>query len=242
MTARWFVLAPLALLLAAPAGAEKLSKEELAGKLHGVQASDIKDSPIPGLYQVVVGTDVAYITEDGRYAFQGDLYDLKDSANLTENARAASRVALLSAVDRSTAIIFKPKNGKVKHRVTVFTDVDCGYCRQFHRDIDKVNALGIEVDYLFFPRTGPNTSSWTKAEHVWCAKDQKAALTRAKLGGAVPDTDASCGATPVEAQYELGQEVGVSGTPAIFADDGQLLGGYVPPQKLFELLEQEDSK
>ena len=135
-------------------------------------------------------------------------------------------------------IVFKPKNGEVKHRVTVFTDVDCGYCRQFHRDIDKVNALGIEVDYMSFPRTGPNTESWAKAEHVWCAKDRNAALTEAKLGGAVPD--ATCASTPVESQYNLGQLVGVRGTPAIFAENGQMLGGYLPPNQLLKLLEQQD--
>ena len=240
MTARWFALLPGLALAAANVSAQSLSKEEVAAKLNGVQASQITESPITGLYQVAVGTSIAYVTTDGRYAFEGDLYDLDDSVNLTENARAAGRVAMLSAVDRDSMIIFKPKDGDVKHRVMIFTDVDCGYCRQFHRDIDKVTALGIEVDYMFFPRTGPNTESWAKAEHVWCAKDRNAALTEAKLGGAVPT--ASCGSTPVEAQYTLGQRVGVRGTPAIFAEDGQMLGGYLPPNKLLELLEQEDQK
>jgi thiol:disulfide interchange protein DsbC len=237
VNARWSTLWLGCVLLAAQAAqAGALSKEELAAKLNGVDASQIADSPLAGFYQVAVGTQVAYVSTDGRYVLEGDLYDLQDSVNLTENARAEERVQLLSAVDRDSMIIFAPKNGEVKHRVTVFTDVDCGYCRQFHRDIDKVTALGIEVDYLSFPRTGPNTESWTKAEHVWCAKDRKSALTEAKLGGAVPD--ATCASPPVEAEYNLGHLVGVQGTPAIFAENGQMLGGYLTPKQLLDSLEK----
>jgi thiol:disulfide interchange protein DsbC len=237
--ARWATFGLGFVLFAAQsAQAASLSKEELAAKLNGVEASHITDSPISGFYQVSVGTNVAYVSTDGRYVLEGDLYDLEDSVNLTENARAKERVQLLSAVDRDSMIIFRPKNGDVKYRVTVFTDVDCGYCRQFHRDIDKVTALGIEVDYLSFPRTGPNTESWKKAEHVWCAKDRNAALTEAKLGGAVPD--ATCPSPPVEAEYNLGHLVGVQGTPAIFAENGQMIGGYLAPKQLLAALEKSD--
>src|SRR5690606_17166613 len=113
--------------------------------------------------------------------------------------------------------------------------IDCGYCRQFHREIDQVTAMGVEVRYLFFPRTGPNTESWTKADHVWCAPNHNAALTRAKLGGEVPD--ASCASTPVQEHYALGQRIGVRGTPAVFNEAGDLIGGYLPPAALARVLE-----
>jgi thiol:disulfide interchange protein DsbC len=234
---KWIVL-PLGLLVTAAWADDDapLSKTELAAKLNGVDPGDITDSPLPGLYQVAVGSSVAYVTEDGRYLVQGDVYDLSTSQNLTEDTRAKARVALLGSVPRDEMIVFSPKDGKVKHTITMFTDIDCGYCRQFHRDIDKVNALGIEVHYLFFPRTGPNTESWTKAEEVWCAKDRKSALTRAKLGGAVPD--AKCGETPVEEHWDLGRRVGVRGTPAIFAENGELVGGYLPPEELEKRLDE----
>jgi thiol:disulfide interchange protein DsbC len=215
-----------------------LTKEQLAAKLPGVEAGQISEAPMPGIYQVAIGTNIAYVTADGRYAFEGELYDLQNGSNVTEQTRAEARVDLLAAVDPAQMIIFRPKDGAVKHRVMIFTDVDCGYCRQFHRDIDKVTALGIEVDYLSFPRTGPNTESWTKAEHVWCAKDRNVALTEAKLGGAVPD--ASCASTPVEAEYNLGHLVGVRGTPAIFSEQGELLGGYLTPKQLLDSLEKSD--
>jgi thiol:disulfide interchange protein DsbC len=213
-----------------------VSKDELAGKLNGVEAKDITDSPIKGLYQITLGSTVAYITNDGRYLFKGDIYDADTSANLTEETRAQARVAMLASVDPKSMIVFKPKDGKVKHTVTVFTDVDCGYCRQFHREIDKVTALGIEVHYLFFPRTGPNTESWEKAERVWCAPDRNAALTKAKLGGDLPKP--SCGNTPVEEHWSLGRKIGVRGTPSMFSESGELVGGYLPPATLAKALDE----
>lgn len=224
---------------AASALAEDLTKEQLAGQLQGINAKDISDSPMPGIFQVAVGSNVAYVSSDGRYIIQGDIYDAKTSANLTEETRARARVAMLEEVDPASMIVFKPADGKVKHTITVFTDVDCGYCRQFHREIDKVTALGIEVHYLSFPRTGPNTESWAKADEVWCAKDRNAALTRAKLGGEV--SGASCDNTPVEAHYELGHRIGVRGTPAIFNEAGQLIGGYLPPATLAKVLDDPNA-
>jgi thiol:disulfide interchange protein DsbC len=228
-------LLPLA-FVAVGVGADELTKEQLASQLNGIDAKDISNSPVPGIYQVAVGSNVAYVTSDGRYIIRGDIYDAKSSTNLTEESRAKARVAMLKSVDPASMIVFKPAAGKpVKHTVTIFTDVDCGYCRQFHREIDKVTALGIEVHYLFYPRTGPNTESWAKAEAVWCAPDRNAALTRAKLGGEVPK--AKCAKTPVESTYALGQRIGVRGTPAIFSETGELIGGYLPPNSLAKVLD-----
>jgi thiol:disulfide interchange protein DsbC len=225
--------------VAAGASAQTLTKEELASKLNGIEASDISDSPVPGIYQVAVGASVAYVTADGRYIIRGDIYDAETSANVTEETRAAARVEMLEAVDPKTMIVFKPANGQVKHTIHIFTDIDCGYCRQFHREIDKVTALGIEVHYLFYPRTGPDTESWAKADQVWCAPNRNTALTRAKLGGEIPEVPAC--STPVEAQYELGRRIGVRGTPAIFSYPGELIGGYLPPATLAKVLDDPNA-
>jgi thiol:disulfide interchange protein DsbC len=236
----------LAILLALPLGlaaagasAQEITKDELAKRLNGIAVDDITDAPIAGLYQVAVGANVAYVTKDGRYIVRGDIFDADTSANVTEETRARARVTMLGSVDPETMIVFKPASGEVKHTVTIFTDIDCGYCRQFHREIDKVTALGIEVHYLFFPRTGPNTESWTKAEQVWCAADHNSALTRAKLGGEIPEA-AEC-ATPVADQYALGQRIGVRGTPAVFSEAGELLGGYLPPATLAKVLDDPNA-
>jgi thiol:disulfide interchange protein DsbC len=205
--------------------------------LNGISAADISDAPIPGMYEVAVGANVAYVTKDGRYIIRGDIIDVETSANVSEETRARARATMLGSVDPATMIVFKP-NGAVKHTITIFTDVDCGYCRQFHREIDKVTALGIEVHYLFYPRTGPNSESWTKADEVWCAPDHNSALTRAKLGGSLPEP--GC-ATPVAEHFELGQRIGVRGTPAIFNEAGDLIGGYLPPATLAKVLDDPNA-
>ena len=236
----------LATLIALPLGfaavgvsAADLTKEELASRLNGIAVEDITDAPIAGMYEVAVGANVAYVTKDGRYIIRGDIINVETSANVSEETRARARATMLHGVDPASMIVFKPANGQVKHTVTIFTDVDCGYCRQFHREIDKVTALGIEVHYLFYPRTGPNTESWTKAEEVWCAPDHNSALTRAKLGGELPG-NAKC-ANPVETHYDLGQRIGVRGTPAIFNEAGDLIGGYLPPASLANVLDDPNA-
>jgi thiol:disulfide interchange protein DsbC len=238
---KWLVL-PLGFALSASFADEapELTKEELAAKLNNVSPSDISDSPIPNLYQVTLGSNVAYVTRDGRYVVQGEIIDVADGENLTEHTRARARVNLLASVDPASMIVFSPPEGEVKHTITIFTDIDCGYCRQFHREIEKVNDLGIAVHYLFYPRTGRKTESWDKADAVWCADDRNAALTRAKLGGEVPSE--RCDGTPVEAHFTLGQQVGVRGTPAVFSESGELLGGYLPPATLLEVLEEPASE
>jgi thiol:disulfide interchange protein DsbC len=233
---------PIALSLGfavAGASAQELTKEELAAQLNGIAVEDIKDAPIPGIYEVAVGANVAYVTKDGRFIIRGDIYDAETSANVSEETRARARATMLGSVDPESMIVFKPASGEVKHTVTIFTDIDCGYCRQFHREIDKVTALGIEVHYLFYPRTGPNTESWTKADQVWCAANHNTALTRAKLGGEIPEGEAC--ATPVESHFELGQRIGVRGTPAVFSEAGELLGGYLPPASLAKLLDDPNA-
>jgi thiol:disulfide interchange protein DsbC len=235
--ASW-LLTPLILALPAAMAQDAATptRAEIAAKLSGVDAADLRDSAIDGFYEINVGSKVAYISVDGRFLMEGELYDLESSENLTENSRAAARVALLAGVDPSQMIVFSPKDRPVEHTITIFTDIDCGYCRQFHREIDQVTALGVEVHYLFYPRTGPATDSWSKAEKVWCAADRNTALTNAKLGGQVPDL--TCDENPVADHYDLGHLVGVTGTPSVYTSGGVHIGGYLPPQELLSTLNE----
>jgi thiol:disulfide interchange protein DsbC len=219
---------------------QPISKQELASRYPGLTANNIHDGPMPGLYEVVIANNVSYITTDGRFLIRGDIVDLSNQKNLTAATRAANRSRLLAAIDPSTEIVFSPKDGAVKYRVTVFTDVDCAYCRELHRHIAEYNALGIEVRYVSYPRTGPNTESWTRAEGVWCAADRNTALTEAKLGKAVAAVP-GCTSTPVAAEYQLGQLIGLSGTPGVYSDTGEELGGYVPPADLLAALQKSSS-
>ena len=199
----------------------------------GSKLEDLHPSPIPGIYEFSQGTDVSYITVDGKYFIDGNIYDMDTRANLTESLRTHARVALIGAVPESQMVIFSPD--KPHYTITVFTDVDCAYCRKLHSEIAELNRLGVRVRYVFYPRTGPGTESWHKAEAVWCAANRNEALTQAKAG-AVMDLTKTCGATPVAREFELGQAIGVRGTPAIVTEAGDLIEGYMPPHDLLQQL------
>jgi thiol:disulfide interchange protein DsbC len=201
----------------------------------GSKLEDLRPAPIPGIYQFVQGAEVSYLTADGKFFIDGNVYDMKSRANLTEELRAHARMALVGAVPESEMLIFSPPNPR--YTITVFTDVDCAYCRKLHSDMAELNRLGIRVRYLFYPRTGPNTESWHKAEVVWCSPNRNDAMTRAKAGAAL-DLNKTCGATPVKREYDLGQAVGVRGTPAILTDSGEFIAGYMPPRELLEQIKQ----
>ncbi len=214
-----------------PASPETL--RAVAG-LAGVKPENVQSTPVAGIFEVLRGSDILYMTRDGQYAFTGDLYQVPGRANLTEVHRREMRRKLIEAVPESRMVVFSP--AQPKYTVTVFTDVDCSYCRALHRQIAEYNRLGIRVRYVFYPRTGPDTASWHKAEQVWCSADRKAALTRAKLGEALDAQ--TCGDTPVAQEYELGKAIGLEGTPGIVAANGTLVGGYLPPDELVEQLKK----
>lgn len=198
-----------------------------------LSADAIGPSPMDGIYEITLGSRLAYVSADAKYLIQGDLYDVKTEENLTENRRMVSRLRSLDKVSESSMIVFEPE--ETLHTITVFTDIDCGYCRKLHREMDGYNEQGIKVRYLFFPRSGPQTASWFKAEEVWCADNRNTALTTAKAGGTVESED--CGATPVAEHYQLGRTFGIQGTPAIVADTGELIPGYVSADELVKYLE-----
>jgi len=196
-----------------------------------VRPEDIRPSPVPGLFEVVSGSDVGYVSADGRFYVDGDVFDMETRANLTEERRKVGRAALLKGIRDEDTIVFAPKG--YKYTVNVFTDVDCGYCRKLHAEITELNRLGIKVRYLMYPRNGPGSEGWTKAEAVWCSANRNDALTRAKRGEAV--TAKACD-TPVARQFELGRELGIRGTPGIITDRGDYVAGYMPAQRLAEHL------
>ena len=209
-------------------------RARIVAKLPGAQASDVAVSPIPGLYEVTMGGLIAYVSSDGKYLLSGNVYDLDTQVNLTASRRNSARAKALAAASESNMIVFGPANAKMT--VTVFTDIDCGYCRKFHSQIADVNKAGVRVRYMFFPRTGPATESWTKAEQVWCAADRREALTRAKKGDTFKGK--SCGDAAVKSQYELGSDLGVEGTPAIFTQQGDYIGGYLAPAELVQAIQE----
>ncbi len=201
---------------------------QLAAKIPGARADDLHPSPIPGVYEFSHGTDILYVSADGKYAINGDLFDLATNGNLSEDRRRTMRARLIADVPESDMVIFGPRDAK--YTVTVFTDVDCAYCRELHKQIAEYNRRGIRVRYVAFPRSGPNTDSWTKAEQVWCSPDRNAALTAAKRDQ--PLQGKVCPNNPVAAEYALGKSFSIQGTPAILMPSGELVQGYLPPGDL----------
>jgi thiol:disulfide interchange protein DsbC len=226
------------LLCGALLAAEPDPRANIVKKFPEVSIDDIQPSPVAGIYQIPMGADMAYVSADGRYLFAGDLFEVDTRANITERSRSGNRSKLLAKLDDRDMIVFSPKD--VKHTITVFTDVDCGYCRKLHGQIDQLTKLGVRVRYAAYPRSGPGTDDWRKMEAVWCAKDRQTAITQAKLGQAVKGDN--CGATPVSKQFELGEDLGVRGTPAIFTRSGEYIGGYLPPADLLKKLEESEGK
>jgi len=193
----------------------------------------ISETPIDGILMVQVNGDIVYATADGKFLIQGRLVDMDTREDLTETAKSELRKDLMAQIDPSKQITFAPKDPK--YDLTVFTDVDCGYCRKLHSQIDEYNKEGIAIHYMAFPRAGIGSRSYEKAVSVWCSDDPQEALTQAKLG-ADPDP-AQCD-NPVAEQYQLGMELGVTGTPALLTSSGQLIPGYVPPEQLRERLDK----
>lgn len=209
----------------------------LRGLDPNVKPDRLRAAPVPGFREVIVGGQALYVSDDGRYVFipgpNGALFDAAEQKNLSEAAVASLRVELLKELPRSERIVFAPPNPK--YTVTVFTDIECGYCRKFHQEIEEYNRQGIAVEYLAFPRMGIGSEDYQRMVAVWCAPDRRKALTDAKNDRPVPMR--SC-KTTVNQQYALGQRVGLTGTPMILAPDGTQLGGYVPPAQLRQRLDQ----
>ena len=207
---------------------------EILAKIIPNQKPDaITKSPISGLFEVTYGPEIMYVTGDGRFLIQGDLVDLESKKNLTEDKRSVGRLKLIDTIDPATMITFAPK--KVKHIVTVFTDIDCPYCRKMHSQIADYLSKGIEIRYLAFPRSGLNTPSYYKAVSVWCADDRKEALTISKAGGKIAEKTCD---NPVKEQMMMGAQVGVTGTPTLILEDGSVMPGYVPADQLSALLDE----
>jgi thiol:disulfide interchange protein DsbC len=193
----------------------------------------ISETPIENLLMVQIGGDIVYATADGKYLVQGRVIDMDTREDLTEGAKSEVRRELLATADTKTQITFAPE--EPKYDLTVFTDIDCGYCRKLHAQMDEYNQQGIAIHYMAFPRAGVGSHSFEKAVSVWCASDQRNALTQAKLG-AEPDP-LQCD-NPIEEQYKLGVELGVSGTPSLLTAEGTMIPGYVPPEQLRARLDQ----
>jgi thiol:disulfide interchange protein DsbC len=202
-----------------------------------VTADVIAPTPVPGIYEVVSGPHVVYMSADGRYMFQGDLMDMQKRESLTEPRRRGITLAAIEAVDETQMIVYEPE--KPRHTITVFTDIDCGYCRKLHNEMDDYMAAGIRVRYMMFPRAGKGSGAYNKAVAVFCSDDPNQALTDAKNGKRI---DMKTCDTPIDMHMQLVEQLGARGTPFIIFEDGQTQPGYVPAKQMAKVLDQASNR
>ena len=220
----------------APGSPEERARQAIESINPQIVIDHIAEAPLPGFREVIVGGQPVYVSDDGRYLLQGSLYDVEAKRDLSQAGVAEVRRKLLAGVPAADRIIFAPANPK--YTVSVFTDVECGYCRRLHQDIAEYNKRGIAIEYLAFPRMGLGSPDHKLMVSVWCAPDRRKALTDAKEGRKVPERTCD---NPVDAQYELGQRVGLSGTPMIITASGVQMPGYLPPDALLSALQELDA-
>lgn len=226
-------------LFITPVFAEKIdletARKNISSQFKGVSAKNVSPSPVPGLYQVSMPPRFFYASADGRYIVDGDLIDMTSKQNVSQGPRNSSVSAALTAMGEDSMIVFGKDT--LKHTVTVFTDIDCGYCRKLHNEVKKYNDLGIRVRYMAYPRAGIGSGAFKKAEAVWCSKDKNAAMTKSKNGASVKADKCD---NPVAQHYALGNMIGIRGTPAIVLSDGTVVPGYIPAKRLSDALNKTE--
>ena len=213
---------------------EAAIRQAMTKSMPSVKVDSVKPAVVKGLFEVVVGANIYYVSEDGKYLLQGRLVDVAARKDLTEEKLNVTRKLAIEKMGQANMIVFKPKI--TKYTVTIFTDIDCGYCRKLHSEIDQYLAQGITIQYLFFPRAGKGSDSYNKAVSVWCAEDRNAALTASKKDQKLPEKTCD---NPIDKHMQLAAEFDVKGTPMIISENGNVYPGYLPAKQLVEALENE---
>lgn len=219
------VMTPATSVFANDADIKEL-RAAVAKRMPKASGAIIKVTPIPGLYEVMAGGQIMYMTKEARYILDGDLYDMQSKKNITEDTRGTLRLNSLKDLGEENMLVYKPK-GEVKHTITVFTDIYCPYCRRLHEEMDDYMDNGVKVRYIFVPFKGPKSVNTSIS--VWCAEDPNKAMDVAKSGGEV---DKKTCDNPISRHQALATQLGIRGTPAIMLESGKLMPGYVPSAKL----------
>lgn len=212
-------------------------RESMARLAPDMEISAIAESVMPGVYEVVSGAQVFYLTPDGRYMLEGSIIDLENRVDISEQRRGSLQMSVIEQIPEDQMLVFNNEAGDAERSITVFTDTDCGYCQKLHSEINTITDANIRVRYILFPRAGIDSSSSEELQSVWCADDQQTAMTIAKTGGQVPV--ATC-ENPIETHMAVAREVGLRGTPLIYLDNGTKIPGYQPAAQLIQQIEDSE--
>jgi len=218
---------------------EALSKKLMAS-IPGLTVDSLKETPVKGVYELVSGKDVAYVTSDGRYMFQGILFDIEKRTNLTEDRATDLRAETMKQINDKDTIVFLA-HGKTKHTITVFTDPSCPYCRKLHNEVAELNKQGVKVRYVLYPRAGVNSPVGQESLSILCATDRKAEIDKSLSGQ--PMTTSICDAqkSALEKSIQVGNDMGLAGTPYIVTEKGHAMPGYMPADRLIQALNSTNS-
>ncbi|MBK1673855.1 disulfide bond formation protein DsbC [Ectothiorhodospira shaposhnikovii] len=228
------LVALLAIPAMAGADTQTLSqlKERVSLLVPNAEPSSIQETPVKGLYEVRYGAQLFYISADGQYVLDGELVELDTRRSLTAASRSLGRREMLTEMDESGMVVYAPK-GRTEHVITVFTDVDCPYCRRLHEEVPALTEQGVKVRYAMFPRSGEGSPTFRKMVGIWCADDRAKAMDQVKDGKNVEEKTCE---TPVMEHVIMGQMMGVNGTPAILLESGDLIPGYRPAGDIMEMI------
>ncbi|KQQ66450.1 protein-disulfide isomerase [Pseudomonas sp. Leaf127] len=218
----------------ADAGAEQAIRKTLDTLELELPVESIAASPLGGLYEVKLkGGRVLYASADGQFVVQGYLFQIQNGkpVNLTEKTERLAIAKTINGIATADMVIY-PAVGETKSHITVFTDTTCPYCHKLHEEVGQLNKLGVEVRYVAFPRQGLGSPGDQQLQAVWCSKDRKAAMDQMVEG---KDIKAAKCDNPVGKQFQIGQSIGVNGTPAIVLADGQVIPGYQPAAQVAKL-------
>lgn len=230
---KWFVLCALCCALPAAAADKAELPKAVRAAIAALGVADApslwRRAPLDGFYEVVVRGQVVYVSDDGRRLLVGELFEMPEARNLSDDIRREHARIVLRDLDERRVVSYRPE--RRRNHIVVFTDVDCAYCRRFHRHMPELLSRGVAVDYVLVPYQGPAATK--RAEGVWCAPDRNAALDRAKRGEQIKSRKCD---NPIADNLALAAALGIRGTPAILLDNGTLLRGYMPPDALFEAM------
>ena len=196
--------------------------QNLSEQLPGFQFTEISESTITGLYEVIADGQIYYVNKTAQYLIDGSLIRLSDRTNLTDSRLGKIHMGLIDAMDEKDMLIYEPETPSDRS-ITVFTDISCGYCRRLHAELDTLLDDGVRVRYLLFPRAGLGSQGHKDLVSVWCADNPQEAMTNAKAGGKIEPLTCD---NPVEKHVALAESIGLRGTPLIYTDSGEKVPGY----------------